>query len=197
MTLLADIVASAIRLAKPAEGWRARPYLCPAGVWTQGYGSTKGVKPTNPPWSPAHGEAVLSAEMTDFARAMLTYSPTLKAQPGDVGGAIADFVFNLGPTAYKASTLRRRIDTGEWDDVPYQLSRWVFGGGRKLPGLVKRRKAEGDQVTAARSAARTAAGPAAPLDPREALRRELIGMLERGDDPVEVLLAALRARPAS
>jgi len=57
-------------------------------------------------------------------------------------GAICDFVFNLGAGRLQSSTLRRKINTEEWDDVPYELSRWVYGGGKKLRGLVLRREAE-------------------------------------------------------
>lgn len=185
MSVRAAIIAAAVKLAKPFEGWRARPYLCPARVWTQGYGSTKGVKPTNPPWSREHGEAVISEEMDTFAGALLAYSPNLKAQHPDVGGALLDFVFNLGPTAYKASTLRRKVAAEDWEEVEYQLQRWVFGGGRKLPGLVRRRKAEGDQIGAAIEAADAAPQGAAALN----LKAELQRILETSQDPRTDLLA--------
>lgn len=193
MSFLAAVVQSAIRLAKPAEGWRAAPYLCPAGVWTQGYGSTKGVKPTNKPWSREHGEAVLAEEMQAFAGAVLALSPNLKAEPVDVAGALADFAFNLGTTAYKGSTLRRKVRDGEWDEVDEQLDKWVFGGGRRLNGLVKRRRAEGDQVNAA-MAAKDQPAAAAPEADRDALRRELRELIETSDDPVRDLLKLLEAR---
>lgn len=56
--------------------------------------------------------------------------------------AIIDFTFNLGAGSLKASTLRKRINAGRWEDVPYELRKWVKGGGKVLPGLVKRREAE-------------------------------------------------------
>jgi lysozyme len=56
--------------------------------------------------------------------------------------AIADFCFNLGTTRYKASTLKRRVDAGDWPGAAEELAKWVWGGGQKLPGLVARRAAE-------------------------------------------------------
>lgn len=56
--------------------------------------------------------------------------------------AITDFVFNLGPTRYASSTLRRRVNEEDWDEARYEIRKWVFGGGKKLPGLIIRREAE-------------------------------------------------------
>lgn len=69
----------------------------------------------------------------------LRLSPSLE---GDRLTSIADFIFNLGPTKYAASTLRKRVNEGRWEDARTELRRWVYGGGRKLPGLVLRREAE-------------------------------------------------------
>jgi lysozyme len=59
-------------------------------------------------------------------------------------GALASFAFNLGAGALQASTLLRRVNALEWDDVPFQFSRWVHAGGRRLSGLVRRRAAEAE-----------------------------------------------------
>jgi lysozyme len=56
--------------------------------------------------------------------------------------AITDFAFNVGTGALRASTLRRRVNAGAWDDVPAQLMRWVFAAGKRLRGLERRRAAE-------------------------------------------------------
>ena len=56
--------------------------------------------------------------------------------------AIADFCYNLGTTRYKSSTLRRKVRDSDWLDAADELQKWVWGGGRKLPGLVLRRQAE-------------------------------------------------------
>jgi lysozyme len=70
----------------------------------------------------------------------------LKLCPGiDADGmlvALTDFSYNLGVGQLRASTLRRRVNAGDWDAVPVELRKWVRGGGVVLPGLVKRREAE-------------------------------------------------------
>lgn len=57
-------------------------------------------------------------------------------------GALVDFAYNAGTGALKASTLRRKVNAGEWGAVPTELRKWVKGGGRVLRGLVIRREAE-------------------------------------------------------
>jgi lysozyme len=56
--------------------------------------------------------------------------------------ALIDFTFNLGACQLKASTLRRKVNAGDWEAVPAELRKWVKGGGRVLRGLVIRREAE-------------------------------------------------------
>lgn len=78
-----------------------------------------------------------------FARGTLALCPALA---GTRLCAIADFSYNLGLGNLQASTLRRKVNSREWDEVKTQLMRWVRGGGRVLPGLVRRRKAEADLI---------------------------------------------------
>jgi len=72
--------------------------------------------------------------------------PVLKLCPGidnpDRLAAIIDFTFNLGAANLKVSTLRKRINKGEWEKVPKELRKWVWAGGKKLKGLMRRREAE-------------------------------------------------------
>lgn len=74
-------------------------------------------------------------------------SGVLRASPQLIGrqsalGALGDFAYNLGVPRYRGSTLRRRVDAGDWDGAKEELMRWVRGGGRILPGLIRRRGAE-------------------------------------------------------
>lgn len=57
--------------------------------------------------------------------------------------ALVSFTFNAGEGSLQASTLRKRLNAGEYNAVPHELGRWVFSAGKKLPGLVRRRQAEG------------------------------------------------------
>ena len=57
--------------------------------------------------------------------------------------ALVSFTFNCGEGALASSTLRKRLNRGEYAAVPQELNKWVMSGGRRLEGLVRRRKAEG------------------------------------------------------
>lgn len=131
-----------LALIRKFEGLRLKPYLCPAGVPTIGYGHTgKDVTLSMAPISEPVAEALMHQDAEVFMRAAGNLSPVLWFDE-DKHAAIADFCFNLGSSRYKASTLKRRIDSGDWEGARDELAKWVWGGGRKLPGLVARRAAE-------------------------------------------------------
>ncbi len=136
------IPAALLALIRKFEGLRLKPYLCPAGVPTIGYGHTgKDVTLSMAPISEPVAEALMHQDAEVFMRAAGNLSPVLWFDE-DKHAAIADFCFNLGSSRYKASTLKRRIDAGDWEGACDELQKWVWGGGRKLPGLVARRAAE-------------------------------------------------------
>jgi lysozyme len=122
-----------------------QPYLCPAGVWTIGYGATcsldgQRVTRDTPALDEAQAAALLQRDVVRFAAAVdrLVRVPIHELQRG----ALTSFAFNLGAGALQCSTLLRRVNALEWDDVPSQFLRWVHADGRRLPGLVRRRAAE-------------------------------------------------------
>jgi lysozyme len=116
------------------------PYVCPAGHWTIGYGHL--CTADHPIIGQAEAEAYLLADLNKALVQTLALCPVLAEHTPERLAAITDFTFNLGAGRLQASTLRRKINAGEWDEVPEQLRRWVWGGGKKLPGLVARREAE-------------------------------------------------------
>lgn len=118
----------------------AAPYLCPAGYWTIGYGHL--CSKNHPAITLDEGERLLELDLAVAWGAALRQCPTLAVQSDGRQAAIVDFVFNLGEGRLRSSTLRRRIVQGRWDLVPDELRKWVWGGGRKLPGLIRRREAE-------------------------------------------------------
>jgi lysozyme len=140
----------AVSLIKRFEGFRSRPYLCPAGVPSIGYGTTRypdgsAVQLTDQPVTPGQAEQYL---MHDLVTKRLPNVIRLCPQLDEQGrlSAIVDFAYNLGIGALRASTLRRRINAEDWDDVPAQLLKWRFAGGKELRGLLLRRTAEGALV---------------------------------------------------
>ncbi len=137
----------AAALCRPFEGLRLQPYICPAGYPTIGYGTVwkpDGSKVTmeHAPISKETAEAWLVHELRhNYLAGVLKASPGLLARPRALG-AMTDFAYNLGVARYRASTLRKRVDDGDWEDAKAQLMLWTRGGGRVLPGLVRRRAAE-------------------------------------------------------
>ncbi len=66
----------------------------------------------------------------------------LATEPEERLVAIVDFTFNLGAGRLQTSTLRRRVNQRDWGAAGHELRRWVYGGGKMLPGLVSRRETE-------------------------------------------------------
>ncbi|MEF3062481.1 lysozyme [Ralstonia solanacearum] len=140
---------SAVDLAKRFEGFhrmakldptRAHPYVCPAGYWTIGYGHL--CDPAHPPITQVQAEAYLAADFVVALTAVLRFCPVLATEPEGRLAAIVDFTFNLGAGRLQTSTLRRRINQRDWIAAAAELRRWVYGGGKVLPGLFARREAE-------------------------------------------------------
>ena len=129
-------------LIRRFEGCRLMPYLCPAGVWTAGWGSTGPDVFPGRAWTQAYADQRMADDALRFALGTLAACPALATESDDRLCAIADFSYNLGLGRLRGSTLRKRINTGRWGDVPIELRKWVRGGGRVLPGLVLRREAE-------------------------------------------------------
>jgi lysozyme len=142
-----EAVDVAAMLCRPFEGLRLQPYICPAGYPTIGYGTVfkpDGTKVTmdHPPISKETAEAWLVHELRhNYLAGVLKASPGLLARPRALG-AMSDFAYNLGVARYRSSTLRKRIDAQDWEGAKEQLMLWVRGGGKVLPGLVRRREAE-------------------------------------------------------
>lgn len=145
-----EVPKSAIELAKRFEGFERKvkrgtevtviPYVCPAGFWTIGYGHL--CDPTHPPIIEAEAEVYLARDLQSAIVATLRYCPVLATEPEGRLAAIVDFTFNLGAGRLQTSTLRRRINQRDWPSAAQELRRWVYGGGKVLPGLVSRRQAE-------------------------------------------------------
>jgi lysozyme len=128
-----------IALIKKFEGCELEAYKCAAGVWTIGYGSTKGVKEGNT-ISQEDADNLLLEEMHEYEgyiNDMVTVD--LKQNEFD---ALVSWVFNLGPSNLSSSTLLSRLNNKVWDDVPNQIKRWNKAGGQVKQGLVRRREAE-------------------------------------------------------
>lgn len=137
----------AAALCKQFEGFSSKPYLCPAGIPTIGFGSTyyadgRKVNLTDAPISIQDAEDLLLHELHHtYLPGVLRNCPILLTDERKCNAAV-DFVYNLGIGRLQTSTLKRKINAQDWDGAKEQLMLWTKGGGRVLPGLVKRRTAE-------------------------------------------------------
>ena len=128
-----------VALIKHFEGCYLNAYLCPAGVWTIGYGHTKGVKEGDV-IDQEVAEALLIEDLEEFEGYVdKLVEIGLKQNEFD---ALVSWTFNLGPKNLEESTLLNRVNYGPLSDVPTQIKRWNRAGGKVLAGLVKRRAAE-------------------------------------------------------
>jgi len=137
--------ARGVAIIKFYEGWSSEPYVCPAGYWTIGYGSIWGVDgkritPDSDPISEAEGEVLLRRELAHAETAIraLVRVPLNENQ----FSALCSWTYNLGSGRLKTSTLRQKLNRGDYDGAGQEFLKWCMAGGRKLPGLVRRRKAE-------------------------------------------------------
>jgi len=144
--VIEQAVSVAAALARRFEGLYLTPYLCPAGVPTIGYGAThyldgRRVQLTDPAISREAAERLLLRQVErTYLPAVLALCPGV-TDPNRLA-ALIDFTFNLGAGNLRASTLRKRVNAGAWDQVPAELRKWNKAGGRVLRGLTIRREAE-------------------------------------------------------
>lgn len=129
-----------LALIKHFEGFRAAPYQCQAGVWTIGYGHTKGVKKETLLVTESEANTLLAADLsaTERSIARLVYKPLTQPQ----FDALCSFTFNLGGGALQRSSLRMALNRGDYESAANQFLRWTWAGGVKRAGLLHRRKAE-------------------------------------------------------
>jgi lysozyme len=141
-----EVIDIAADLCRHFEGFSAKPYICPAGYPTIGYGSCfypdgRRVTMSDPAITMEQADGLLHADLLNFYNSVVSFCPGVVGQSRRAA-ALLDFTYNLGAARLKASTLRRRVNEGDWDQAKVELMRWVRGGGRILPGLVRRRQAE-------------------------------------------------------
>jgi lysozyme len=136
---VAHINAAGLALVKAQEGLRLEAYRDGGGVWTIGYGHTKGVKPGDA-ISTARAEMLLESDLAEAEDAVARLVKVVLSD--NQFAALTDFVFNEGEGAFARSTLLKKLNEGGYSLVPACLKSWIFEGGKVVPGLVKRRAAE-------------------------------------------------------
>ena len=150
--VLRPVYPAGINLTKISEGFRSHLYNDAAGFCTIGYGHLIYKKPCNNNnieeqefingISEFRGEEILITDM-DWAKYSVMNAVSVDLTPGQYA-ALVDFVFNVGSSNFKNSTLLKKINSGQHDNVPVQLKRWIRAGGKVYQGLVTRRENEID-----------------------------------------------------
>ena len=148
------------------EGCRNKPYLCPAHIWTIGYGHVlyqeqiklpmvrvegkeipmiRKEMPLKPEdsrvWSKEEIEKLFADDVASFERGVLRLVPGVAGRQGAFD-ALVSISFNFGLGNLQRSTIRMKANRGDWEGAAEAFMAWTKGGGKVLPGLVKRREAE-------------------------------------------------------
>ena len=148
------------------EGCRNKPYLCPAHIWTIGYGHVlyqeqiklpmarvegktvpmiRKEMPLKPEdsrvWSKEEIEKLFADDVASFERGVLRLVPGVAGRQGAFD-ALVSISFNFGLGNLQRSTIRMKANRGDWEGAADAFRAWTKGGGKVLPGLVKRREAE-------------------------------------------------------
>ena len=140
-----QINEAGLDIIRAFEGFRAAPYLCPANVWTIGYGTTRyenGTRVTedDPMVTEEEAGALLSNAAHKFGRVIDGLTPVDLTE--NQFSALVSFAYNVGTGNYRASTLRSKLLRREYEEAAAEFPKWRRAGGRILPGLVRRRAAE-------------------------------------------------------
>jgi lysozyme len=147
------------------EGYRNKPYRCSAAIWTVGWGHAmyadqlalpnvrkegytglirsdyqlKGED--NRVWSKEELVNLFKMDIDNFERGVLRLSPTLASHQSKFD-AVVSFAYNAGLGNYQRSTIRMKVNRGDWEGAAEAFMMWTKAGGKEVAGLVKRRKAE-------------------------------------------------------
>jgi len=128
-----------LELIKSFEGLYLKAYLCPAKVWTIGYGHTLGVKPGDV-ITKDQAEALLRKDLEQF-EAVVNRSVSVPITQGQFDSLVS-LCYNLGAKAFVTSTLLKKLNAGDYAGAAMEFERWNKAGGVILPGLVRRRRKE-------------------------------------------------------
>lgn len=135
-----------VDFVKSFEGFKANAYLCPAGVWTIGYGTTENVRPGDTV-NEFEAEALLYGDLLEAADAIDDLVDVELTQ--HQYDALCSFIYNVGREAFRNSTLLKLLNAGNYTAAAAQFQRWNKASGKVLAGLSRRRESEREMFCAA------------------------------------------------
>lgn len=139
VTGMAGVLSIAAGLIAYFEGYKPTPYHDPIGILTVCYGHTGNIN-SSKTYTKQECDELLKQDLAN-SFSIVDRNVTVWL-PVKTRAALASFVFNVGETKFKSSRLLHRLNDGQTLYACNELSKWVFAGGKKLPGLVRRREAE-------------------------------------------------------
>lgn len=139
-----NVNRAGLELIKEFEGFRSKAYKCPAGVWTVGYGHTSAAgSPIVGPMTVVtreEAEKILERDLDQYENAVASGAKVVLNS--NQFSALVSFCYNVGIGAFRGSSVLKAVNAKNWNEVPRRLALWNKGGGKVLPGLVRRRAAE-------------------------------------------------------
>lgn len=127
-----------INLIKQFEGCKLTAYLCPAGVWTIGYGHTEGVNKGDK-ITQDKAEELLKQDLSKFEDALNSYGFAISQNQFD---ALISFMFNIGIQAFRTSTMFKYLRKNWYAAAAEQFNKWIYANHKPSKGLERRRDAE-------------------------------------------------------
>ena len=134
-----NVSQKCVDLIKHFEGFEDTAYLCPANVWTIGYGRTRNVREGDR-ITEVQAERDLLEELEEFAEQVLN-SVKVELTQNELD-ALTSWTYNLGVGNLNSSTLLKKLNAGDKNSVPSEMIRWNKAAGKVLAGLTRRREAE-------------------------------------------------------
>jgi lysozyme len=137
-----NISERGLELIREHEGCRLEAYQDSVGIWTIGFGHTRGVKQGDV--CTAEEAAAWLADDVKTAENCVSGAVSVELTQGEFD-ALVSFTFNLGCSALRNSTLLRKLNTADYDGAAAEFAKWNHAGGVVLAGLTARRQAEADR----------------------------------------------------
>lgn len=139
-----------IELIKSFEGLELTAYKCPADKWTIGYGHTTAAGPpavkSGMKITAEQAAEILVRDLVAFEAAVMN---ALRRNPNENQfSAMVSLCYNIGPGAFASSTVVKKFNAGDAEGAAAAFRLWKKGGGKVLPGLIRRREAEIELFTA-------------------------------------------------
>jgi lysozyme len=143
--MLLHINEAGLDLIKHYEGWRSSPYLCSAARATIGWGSTwdrngNAVTLDHLDITKEQGEYLLLREVRHSEKAIRKLVKTELTE--NMFSSLCSFIYNVGSGNFQKSTMRMKLNRGQYESAADEYPKWRKAGGRIIKGLVRRRKQE-------------------------------------------------------